>query len=165
MPHENLYTPNCIRTYTGIYFNVLEPRIEDIRDEDIAHALSMQCRWGGHLKNFYSVAQHSLKVAGMVPRHLKLAASLHDASDTYLVDVPSPAKLLIPDYKVIEDRIMIVIAAKYGFEWPMNAIIKAADKAQLQWEWDNCMLGDYKGMPQHVAKGVFLGYLKSVMGG
>ena len=164
MQKENLYTPNCIRTFTGIYFNVLEPTPEMVCAEDIAHGLSMQCRFGGHLKNFYSVAQHSLEVARMLPRHLKIGGTFHDASETYLVDVPRPAKLLIPNYKEIEDRIMNVIALKFGFNWPMDEAIKAADEVRLQWEWDNCMLGDYKGMPQHLVKGIFLAYLQSITG-
>ena len=50
---ENLYTPNCIRTFTGIYVNVFEPTPEMICIEDIAHALSNQCRFSGHLPTFY----------------------------------------------------------------------------------------------------------------
>ena len=58
---ENLYTPDCIRTYTGIYMNVFEPTLEMIHIEDIAHALSMQCRFGGHLYDFYSVVQKQIR--------------------------------------------------------------------------------------------------------
>lgn len=58
---ESLYTPNCIRTFTGIYMNVFDPTDEMICIEDIANALSHQCRFAGHLPNFYSVAQHSVQ--------------------------------------------------------------------------------------------------------
>ena len=54
---ENLYTPNCIRTFTGLYMNVFNPKPDMICIEDIAHALSQQPRFGGHLPRMYSVAQ------------------------------------------------------------------------------------------------------------
>ncbi|MFC4230551.1 hypothetical protein ACFOW1_01525 [Parasediminibacterium paludis] len=65
---EDLYKPNCIRTYTGLYMNVFDPTPEMICIEDIAHALSHQCRFSGHTKQFYSVAQHSYHVAALVPK-------------------------------------------------------------------------------------------------
>ena len=46
---ENLYTKDCIRTFTGIYMNVFNPTSEMICIEDIAHSLSLQCRFAGHL--------------------------------------------------------------------------------------------------------------------
>jgi uncharacterized protein len=81
MKYENLYEPDCIRTYTGLYINVFNPKPEMIEIEDIAHALSFQCRFGGHLPKFYSVAQHSLNCSYLVKEPaLKLTALLHDAS-------------------------------------------------------------------------------------
>ena len=61
-----------ILTYSGIEFWPLDPRPEDVRIEDIAHALSMQCRFAGHCDRFYSVAEHSIRVADLVPREDKL---------------------------------------------------------------------------------------------
>ena len=46
----------------GGAFWPLDPIPEEVHLEDIAHALSMQCRWGGHVRQFYSVAQHCLLV-------------------------------------------------------------------------------------------------------
>src|SRR5665811_1025646 len=97
---ENLYTPNCIRTFTGIYMNVFEPTPEMISIEDIAHALTMQCRFGGHLPDFYSVAQHSLNCSYLIDNpKLKLTALLHDASEAYLLDIPRPIKNNLNNYK------------------------------------------------------------------
>jgi len=140
---ENLYTPNCIRTVTGKYVNVFEPTPDMICIEDIAHSLSMQCRFGGHLPNFYSVAQHSMNCAYLIESEdLKLAALLHDASEAYLIDVPRPVKLGLSNYKEIEDGLMRVIAEKFGFAYPFHADIKAVDEQMLQAEWHHLMLGN-----------------------
>jgi sialic acid synthase SpsE len=91
----------------GLY----KKRGEKITIEDIAHALSNQCRFSGHVERFYSVAQHSVLVASFSKN--KLAGLLHDASEAYLVDVPRPIKPEFPAYAEIEKNIMQVIAKKY----------------------------------------------------
>lgn len=45
--------PDSIFTFTGGFIRPLDPDPEDICIEDIAHALSMQCRWTGHVSKFY----------------------------------------------------------------------------------------------------------------
>lgn len=84
-----------IRTYTGGKFHPFAPKPDEVSILDIAHSLSQQCRFSGHTRKFYSVAQHSVLVA----RHLTfratnflLAALLHDAPEAYLVDLPTPIK-------------------------------------------------------------------------
>lgn len=52
-----------MQTFSGIQFYPLDPRVEDVRIEDIARALAMQCRYNGHVTRFYSVAEHSVRVA------------------------------------------------------------------------------------------------------
>jgi len=99
---NTLYTPDCIRTYTGRFVNVFQPTPEMICIEDIAHSLSNQCRFGGHLAQFYSVAQHSINCAGLVSSAHTKAALLHDSSEAYLMDIPSPIKAKMPEYKKIE---------------------------------------------------------------
>jgi hypothetical protein len=138
---ENLFTPNCIRTYTGLYFNILEPTEDMICIEDIAHSLSMQCRFAGHLPVFYSVAKHSLMCVNAVSEQNKLAALLHDASEAYLLDIPSPIKPHINNYKEIENNIMKLIAKKFGFLYPLVQEVRDIDATVLIWEWENLMLG------------------------
>lgn len=138
---ENLFTPNCIRTVSGIYINVFEPTPEMICIEDIAHALSYQCRFGGHLPKFYSVAQHSLNCSYLIDEpHLKLEALLHDASEAYLLDIPSLIKKNLTNYKEIEDRLMMVIFEKFGLTYPIHERVKEVDAIMLQLEWDCLML-------------------------
>ena len=137
---ENLYTKDCIRTYTGIYMNVFEPTLRMICIEDIAHALSHQCRFGGHLPKFYSVAQHSWLCESLIEPEQKLSALLHDASEAYLLDIPRPIKQRLSNYKQIEDGLMRLIAEKFQFEYPLNKRVKEIDEQVLQIEWDNLML-------------------------
>ena len=129
-----------IRTYTGININILDPKAEDVCIEDIAHALSQQCRFAGHTSRFYSVAEHSLLCSSMAPRRHALAALLHDASEAYLVDIPTPIKRLMPEYYKAEFRLMEVIAEKFGFTYPLAAEVDLIDKQLLQIEWESLML-------------------------
>src|SRR5690606_4110631 len=99
-----------IRTFTGIYVDVFDPTPEMICIEDIAHALAHQCRFAGHVKRFYSVAQHSVMCSRMVDRLYQMEALLHDASEAYLLDIPKPIKEKIVGYKEMEDRMMGLIA-------------------------------------------------------
>jgi hypothetical protein len=141
---ENLFATDCIRTNSGIYMNVFEPSIDMISIEDIGHALSHQCRFGGHLPQFYSVAQHSFICQSMIEPEHKLAALLHDASEAYLLDIPSPIKHRLMDYKEIEDRLMRMIAEKFQFQYPLYKRIKEIDQQVLQIEWDGLMLQNIK---------------------
>lgn len=127
--------PGCIRTFTGRYVDPFDPKPDDIVIEDIAHALSNLCRFGGHTKRFYSVAEHSVLCAMLVPGEHKLAALLHDASEAYLVDIPTPIKNRLPGYVKAEDRLMKVIADKFGFQYPFSAEVKEADRGALALEW------------------------------
>jgi len=133
---DKTYTPNSIRTFTGKTFDLKIMDPESICIEDIAHGLAQRPRFAGQLKEFYSVAQHSIWVGTKLPREHKLAALLHDASEAYLGDMPSPFKKLMPDFKHYEDQLMQVIAKKFHFKYPLDPIIKKADAELLQMEWD-----------------------------
>lgn len=132
-----LFTPNCIRTVSGRYVNLLDPDPETIDIEDIAYAQAHTPRFGGHLPAPYTVAEHSMEVARMVPTRQAL---LHDASEAYLCDLPSPLKAMVPDYRAIEERMMHAIARRFGFPWPASDALKAADHIALQEEWHQRML-------------------------
>lgn len=109
-------------TYTGRAVYPLDPRPEEIALEDIAHALSQACRYSGHCKKFWSVAQHSLMVMeemkknGQSPR-MQLLGLLHDASEAYLCDIPRPIKPYINQYERWERQLMQAIYK--AFEIPL----------------------------------------------
>ncbi|CAN1553651.1 hypothetical protein MCERE19_02276 [Spirosomataceae bacterium] len=131
---DKLYTERAIKTISGIYVDVFDPKPEMFVIEDIAHALSMIPRWGGHYPFFYSVARHSRMVCYRTKGN-QLEALMHDASEAYLMDLPRPIKQNMPEYKAIEEGVMKVIADKFGFGFPFSEETKRADKAELEAEW------------------------------
>lgn len=158
---ENLFTTDKIRLRSGIYMDPLNPKIDDINIEDIAHGLSFQCRFGGHTKTFYPISEHCIWVLLHCPPDLQLAALLHDASEAYLLDIPSPVKSRIPGYKEAEDNLMKLIAEKFQFQYPLDPIVKDEDMKALQWEWNKFVIGDggYMGTYQPgTSKDAFLAY-------
>ena len=141
-----------LQTYTGKVFDPINTTEDMIDIVDIAHALSMQCRYSGHTKKFYSVAEHSIIVSRNVHVQNAVAALLHDASEAYLVDIPKPLKPLIPEYSIIEDNLMRIISRKFGFIYPLHKEIKEIDRRMLLTEraqlmtkptksWDEGMYG------------------------
>ena len=92
-------------TSTGRRFVPQLPAASKIDIEDIAHALSQLCRFGGHCCEFYSVAQHSVIVSLNVPPEHRFAALMHDAAEAYLGDVIQPIKRLLPEYKAMESEV------------------------------------------------------------
>lgn len=150
---ENLYAVDCIRTVTGIYINVFDPTTDMVCIEDIAHALVNQCRFGGHLPQFYSVGQHSIRCAEeIIDPDRKPEALLHDASEAYLLDIPRPIKKRLSNYKEIEDGLMSVIAKKFGFQYPLSSAVKDIDEKMLVIEWEELMLQSRTRTNKHMSR-------------
>jgi len=128
-------------TYSGRKFYIKSVREEDIDIRDIAHSLSLQCRFAGHIKNLLSVAAHSINCARYVERQYKdnqlaLCALLHDASEAYLVDIPRPLKYLVSmdGYRELEEKVQRAILKKYGLSYPMPPEIKTVDDLMVATE-------------------------------
>lgn len=127
-------TDNFIQLYSGKSMYFLEPKEEDIDIFDIAHTLSLLCRYGGHCREFYSVAQHSVHCAEQASPENKLEALLHDATEAYLVDMPRPIKQVLPGYKDIERNLDIVIRKKFDLPDVMTPEVHYIDNAVLATE-------------------------------
>jgi|ERR1035441_7510742 hypothetical protein len=123
-------------TYTGKQFYPLNPDPADIDIKDIAHALSNCCRFTGHVRNFYSVAQHSVIVSELCEPENALAGLLHDASEAYLSDISRPVKYTqqMEGYREIEHKLEEVIFAKFNLDFPMTKDVKWADDTALMSE-------------------------------
>lgn len=130
---NELVKPGQFRTFTGRYVYPLALRVDDVDLRDIAHALSNQCRFAGHIPTFYSVAQHSVLVASLAPPWAAKWALLHDASEAYLTDLPSPLKRLpeFSAYRAAEARASMVIAERFGLDAVCPDEVHAADKLAL----------------------------------
>ena len=128
-----------MQTYTGKQFYALDPRPEDIDPHDIAHALSMQCRFNGHVKQFYSVAEHCILLSEAVSEENALWALLHDATEAYVGDLVRPLKKNLPQYIAIEDKLMGVIAQRFGLSGEIPPEVHWADSRILLTERDALM--------------------------
>jgi hypothetical protein len=128
-----------MQTYTGKQFWPTDPRPEEVDIRDVAHALSLMCRYNGHCLRFYSVAEHSVHVAEAAPAELKLVALLHDASEAYLADIIRPVKPFLENYGAVENRLMLAIAQRFQIAWPMPETVKRIDNAILVDERDQIM--------------------------
>jgi len=129
-----------MQTYTGRKFTPLNPSPADIDIVDIAHALSMTCRFGGHCKQFYSVAQHSVLMAEKAAPEDKLRALLHDAAEAYIGDLIRPVKVHNDPFCQIEDIVELAIADALGMPFPItNAAVKELDNRILTDERDQVM--------------------------
>lgn len=137
-----------IQTFTGRAFWPLDPRAEDVDLVDIAHALSLKCRYQGHCRSFYSVAEHSIHVSKIVAPQFARVALLHDAAEAYIPDVPRPIKHLLGGFKDVEVRIEKAIAEHFGLPFPWPEEVKVADATILADE-KNALMGR-EPMPWHL---------------
>ncbi len=103
-----------MQTYTGRQFWPLDPSPHDVCIEDIAHALSRLCRFGGHTHQFYSVAEHCCLLHDTATAPSKAWALLHDASEAYIADVIRPIKPHLNGYRALEAAVMAAIYKRFG---------------------------------------------------
>ncbi len=129
MPRNNAW----IETFTGRKFHLLDPSPSEVHIEDVAHALSLLCRYTGHTRNFYCVGDHSLRVSHLCDPTDALAGLLHDASEAYLADMNSPLKHSpeMSKYRTAEKRVQAVIMKRFGLPSKEPASVKLADRRLL----------------------------------
>ena len=124
---------SCALTFSGNFYDVQNPRRSVVSLVDIAHSLSMQCRFNGHVRQFYSVAQHSVFVSRIVPSVWAAEALLHDASEAYLGDMIRPLKQQMDSYSRLEKIWEIVIGSVYCLCSDSHVVsaVKLADRIAL----------------------------------
>ncbi len=130
--------PNIL-TADGEYFDFFDVTNNRFDINTIAHALSNICRFTGHSRHFYSVAQHCVLVSYIVPEKFALHGLLHDAAEAFIGDVSSPLKKLLPQYKVIEMRIEANLFARFDLPLTVPAQVKHADLVALRTEQRDLM--------------------------
>jgi hypothetical protein len=142
-----------IQTYSGRRFCPTNPNPDAIVIQDIAHSLSMQCRFTGHTKKFYSVAQHSVYVSHICNEEDALWGLLHDASEAYLTDVPRPLKRSghFSAYIEFEARMQAAICKRFGLPIEEPPSVKKADAKLLATESRDLMAPLHKDWIQRVS--------------
>ena len=161
-PSDNLSDTSraWIQTYSGGKFHILDPQQDEIDIVDIGHSLAMQCRFTGHVRRFYSVAEHAVLGSYIVPPKDALWFLLHDASEAYITDINRPLKHYTNignEYIPVETKIMAAICQKFRLSSDEPASVKKADNqmlfaekeyllAPLEWEsvWGNEKRADVK---------------------
>ncbi len=130
-----------IETFTGEGFHPLAPKLESIWIEDIAHALSNQCRFTGHTREFYSVAEHCVRVSWLLEewgenQETQLWGLMHDASEAYLGDWASPLKWssIGGPYLESEHRLMHAICSRFMLAPDQPDVVRQADVVMLYTE-------------------------------
>ena len=140
-----------ITTSSGLHFDPVAPQEELIRITDIAHSLSLICRANGHVRLFYSVAQHSIACALEARErgystYICLGCLLHDASEAYLSDVTRPIKGMLTEYLTVEDRLQDMIWKRFMGRVPDEEdrrLIFGVDDDMLSYEFHHLMPEDY----------------------
>ncbi len=134
---DNFYPDEpWIQTYSGRRFTPTNPYVDAIVIQDISHALSMKCRFNGHPRRFYSVAQHSVLVSYICDSADAFWGLMHDAAEAYLVDFPAPLKHSgkFDEYIAIEDNMQRAICKRFGLPEVEPISVKKADKILLATE-------------------------------
>lgn len=130
--HKDYY---WLGTKSGKKIDLLNPDPKQITIEDIATGLSNVARFNGQVKDWYSVAEHSIHVAELLPNGMKILGLLHDASEAYICDVPSPLKWLLGDaYRDVERRLQGAIGEALGLGQSLvdlPRVVKQADAVLL----------------------------------
>jgi len=160
-----------IMTFTGREYWPMDPRPAEVDIYDIAHALSNLCRYTGHCARYFSVAEHSVLVSQLVPKHLAFVGLMHDATEAYVNDLARPLKHHLPQYMEAEARNWLAIAERYGLPAAIPDEVHDADNLALRMEYAALMhhtpqlppvkAKDTKGLevlglPPLIARDVFL---------
>lgn len=133
-----------IRTIDGRLFDIGRPHDTRMSIEAIAHALAHICRFTGHVREHYSVAQHCWIASHLVPKHLALAGLMHDAPEAAVNDLSSPLKQLCPDYKDVEREVSFAMLQPLGL-WMdvqdpeikrIDQVLRATEQRDIQGHYD-----------------------------
>lgn len=137
-----------ITTYTDKKFYLFGDDPEEIDLIDIAHATGMIVRYTGHVREFYSVAEHQVLVSKILEKwgcsiKAQLVGLFHDATEAYLCDIAAPFKGELKGYYELESLIWARIAAKFGLPEKMPPEVKLADWTALFIEAHHLINGDH----------------------
>jgi len=132
------------QTFSGLAFDLIDPAPAMVSIKDIALSLANQCRFNGHTKRFYSVAEHCLYVSRVLPRELAFCGLMHDAAEAYVGDMVSPLKALLPSFRDVEGRVWDAISRRFRLPTAIPAEVEDADRRLLATELEWLLLAPPK---------------------
>lgn len=138
----NNYDKAYIITFTGKKFNLLSTTPDMISVEDMAHSLSQQCRWTGHCKHHYSIAQHSYYCSLLGPEENRFWHLNHDNSEAYIGDMNRPLKHYTnagDAYRKVEHPLQELIYVTAGLIGDEPLSVKQADEGMLYAEMEQLL--------------------------
>lgn len=152
-------------TASGGRWYLLFPDAADVRIGDIAAGLARTCRYGGQIRpeiEMLSVSEHSVRMTWdaidrklAVTREDALEVLLHDAPESYIREIPSPLKAMLPGYKEIEARNEAAIREAYWLTGEPPGFVKALDRSIVLDERDFAIVNptrdweaDRRGIPR-----------------
>lgn len=164
LPADKFHWVGTIETFTGRAVNVIDMQPSMVDIADIAQSLSLICRYNGHIPTFYSVAEHSVRVARWLQNDgndplVCLTGLLHDASEAYVGDMVRPLKRAAgigKEHQKVEDQVSQAIYIRLGGIYPHPHEVHKADEAVYRWEVENIRNGNAKGWSPKRAKMEFL---------
>lgn len=113
---------------SGEFYDYESPHLNKWTIEDVALGLSNICRYAGQVEDHFSVAQHSVYVSHCIEPEFALEGLLHDATEAFLTDIPTPLKRILPDYKRLEQLHEAYVMAHFGLPYPMREEVHVADR-------------------------------------
>lgn len=138
-----------ILTRSGKHLDFADPQPDQIHINDIIIGLSRASRFSGQTVSYhaYTVAQHSVMCSEIVSPEFMLEALMHDASEAYTGDCTRPLKLMLPEFRAVEKRLMAAIRAKFGLPANESPQVKDADNILLATERRDIMPEDADDWP------------------
>ena len=127
-----------IEIYGGRKFHFSGPFAGEVSVEAIAHSLSQLCRYNGHTRRFYSVAEHACLLSDWVMRQSwatakdGLTALHHDDAEHIIGDLPRPIKATMPEFKVAERVLDKAIADTLCTEYPLPDWLHEIDARMIR---------------------------------
>ncbi len=131
-----------IMTATGEYFDFLNPQTYKFDITAIAHSLSLQTRWTGNCRCFYSIAEHSVRASLLSSHQNALATLLHDAAESVTGDCSTPLKKLLKRFQEIEKATEIELFKQFDIKFPFDKEVKVCDLIMLATEKRDLMGDD-----------------------
>lgn len=142
-------------TLTGVEIDLADPRWHKVNLADIAGSLAKINRWNGHTRQPISVAAHSIFVSWILrewgyPSAIQRCGLLHDATEAYMGDIPTPMKWIFPQLRAYEMELWGVVREALGngdLPREIPEPVKTADMLSMIIEWRHPMGRNRIGAP------------------